>query len=68
MDGTIEFSVSNMPNHTLERTSNGFGKHPWAGMLDLRNLTAEFETFLMIGREPIEIRGNRWYQHIRRIK
>ena len=33
MDGTIEFSASNKLNHSLERTSDGFGKHPWAGML-----------------------------------
>ena len=59
MDGTIGFGSSNMPNHPLEGSSNAVGRHPWAGMLDLRNLTAEFETFLMIGREPIEIRGNR---------
>ena len=38
MDGTIEFSMSNMPKHTLERTSNGFGKHLWADMLVLRIL------------------------------
>ena len=36
MDRTIEFSASNKLNHSLERTSDGFGKHPWAGMLVLR--------------------------------
>jgi hypothetical protein len=57
-----------MANHALEGTYNGFGKRLWALMFDLRNLTAEFETFLMIEKQPREIRGNRWYQTIQHIK
>lgn len=68
MDGTIRFSASNIPNRALEGTFNGIGRRPWVVMLNLRNFRVEFLTFLMIGREPRELRGNGWYGWIQRIK